>query len=51
MKKLCLLFVMMLGSIASMAQIHFFSGTLEEALNQSKSENKPVVLLFTMANG
>lgn len=51
MKKLSLLFVLIFCSIVSMAQVQFFTGTLEEALRQSRVQNKPTVLLFTMPNG
>lgn len=51
MKKLSFLFALMLCSIASMAQVVSFSGTMDEAFAKGKVENKEIVLLLTMSGG
>ncbi|MEG0500271.1 MAG: hypothetical protein RR550_04010 [Rikenellaceae bacterium] len=51
MKKLLLLFSLMLCSMVSMAQVQSFNGTLKEALAKGKAENKPILLFLTIPNG
>lgn len=51
MKKLNLVVALMLCSIASMAQVTSFNGTMKEAFAKGAAENKPILLLLTMSGG
>lgn len=45
MKKLFLVAAFFICSVAAMAQVSFFSGSLKEAVEKAKKENKKVLVL------
>lgn len=45
MKKLFLVTAFLVSSIAVMAQVKFFDGTIKEAMKKAKTENKNIVVL------
>lgn len=45
MKKLFLVATFLVCTIAAMAQVNFFKGTLKEAIEKAKNENKTVIVL------